>query len=170
MGESDKIMVERVRKTFYRQQLLEKSRLYCSVRDIADRISSGKSESTPEPDFEKGPFRVSLDEFEENLLEIADKIRNQLHAVPIFVTRQDLRKGGRVFLYNDVMRKVAEKMDVPLVDVQLFFAGRPDPPSLYSKPKTDSIHPNSKGYDAVAQLVFETIQSNGLIDSPRPSP
>jgi len=164
----DEELMARAKRTWRRLRLLEKSRLFCVARDLIKpaRLHPATGGQKKRANWEKGPFRVSLEEFDANLRAIIEESRENLGARIVFLTRQDLSPNARVFRYNDVMRKVAAEQNVPLVDVQEYFAACPQPFSLYAKPATDKIHPNAEGYDAIARMVLQTVVSKDLIDSP----
>ncbi len=63
--------------------------------------------------------------------------------------------------YNDTMQRVAESYQVPIVDVVTAFqtiqaAGE----YLFLDPDHDTIHPNRRGHEVIAGLVFDTLKTS----------
>jgi len=162
----DAELMSRMEQWWTNASLLQKSRLYQLVGQLLRKPDEDKKsllEIARSLDHKEGPFRVALDDFEENLREIVKMSREQLGAQPLFLTRQDLRPQFRVVLYNERMRQLGRRLEVPVVEVAEGFAGRPEPEKFYANPKKDKIHPNALGYESIARLTFESIQENQLL-------
>jgi lysophospholipase L1-like esterase len=63
--------------------------------------------------------------------------------------------------YHRIMEKVALDSGVPLVDADGYFAGRNDKKDFFNKPLT--IHPNAKGHDIIAGLIFGKLIEKGIM-------
>jgi lysophospholipase L1-like esterase len=151
-----------------RQSLLEKSRLISVSRDLVGILSFSSivQESTmtfPMPTLKNG-VRVPLQQSEKNFREMV-RITKELGAYPIIVTRQDSVRRYPADEYNEMMRKVASETDSTLVEAAKYFADYPMPETIYWKPEFDTVHPNEKGYRAIALLALEQMINRNLIES-----
>jgi len=106
---------------------------------------------------ETGSPRVTPAEFERNLSDIWDVCRENDSKL-VVLTRQDLKPYPLVAPYNKVLRRWAMKNNIPIADVARAFATAKKPRQLYAKPHRDSIHPNTKGYDLAAQIVYKAFR------------
>lgn len=61
---------------------------------------------------------------------------------------------------DSIYRRATEKFDVPLVDNSKIFKKLPNREQFFSN---DSWHPNDKGYNIVAENIFDSIVDNNLI-------
>jgi len=163
---SDREIGEKSSGALMRKSMLEKSKLYrlmSSWMRTAMPLREIDTDKIRRKRWRTGPFRVSQEEFTKNLEAMVKLSREQLEAIPLLLTRQDLRRRAPVVQYNEKMRQLAARMNVPLVDVATYFDEDPNRRQLYDEPGKDPVHPNIEGYDAIARLVFEMIQSEGLI-------
>jgi lysophospholipase L1-like esterase len=62
--------------------------------------------------------------------------------------------------YNDVIREVGRKHDVPVVELDVAFDTRDKTPLFW-----DTMHPSAKGNVLIAQTVLEKLRTSGLADS-----
>lgn len=100
--------------------------------------------------------RVSVDEYEHNLESIY-RLSESWGGRMMVLTRQDLRPNPQVTPYNQRLKTWASTLGIPVVPVAGVFSSQADPANLYSRPATDKVHPNERGYDLVAELVFQAL-------------
>lgn len=131
--------------------------------------------------------------FENNLREIILEIR-KAGARPLVMTLpsvvsddmalRDIRRARVVFpyfasayavgdfvdliaAYNDSIRRIAAEQQVPLVDLAKEIDGRPDRRELFF----DTMHPNQRGRELVADMISRHLRATGLIgERPMPPP
>lgn len=103
--------------------------------------------------------RVSKEEYAKNLSEIASIVKSRGSKVVFidslyFTDNTDLNEQ-----YSPIMRDVAAKEGIPLVDLKNTWR------SLNMKEYLlkDMSHPNEKGYDIIANEVCKSLRENGLI-------
>ncbi len=101
--------------------------------------------------------RVSLEDYSSNLEEMAKRVLSD-GAVPVLLTRPYHGKMPRVtkwksfgHAYNAMTAEVAERLDLPLVDLYTHFRERDE---LF----VDDSHFNPEGHRLAAQIVYERIQ------------
>jgi lysophospholipase L1-like esterase len=119
--------------------------------------------------------RVPLAEYEQNLRWMITTLRAQ-KAKPVLMTTNPLRWTNKLrdlygkppyhpdeadgfdlpvlSRYNEVVRRLAQELNVPLVDVHdAFLAGNPDQLLL------DGMHPNDAGHQIIAELLQPVIRN-----------
>lgn len=115
---------------------------------------------------------VDFDDFEDNLNNIITQISNVgsklvLMTIPPVVESELFKRhdasafdpygpNGRVLLANDIVRKVASERNIPLIDMYNLFNNNM---SLIS---SDGVHPSPAGYEAMVDLLYNTIALNNL--------
>ncbi len=159
------------------QSFLGRARIYQLLNSIHSSIKeelyfyrrSVAGESDPK-------YRVSLEDYRENLREIIELARE--NRIKIFLlTAPSGATEGQVppyllemkFIaepqkiiplhqsYNQVVRELAREKRVPLVGLARVFEKRKDE-GLFDDPAKEIIHPNKKGYQLIAQEIFEAIR------------
>lgn len=103
---------------------------------------------------------VNLEQFKGNLeqaINIANKITDMVYLISILPISSKVegvlspagkvRTSERVLMYNEVVRAVASRCKVELIDLYPLFADREE---LLSK---DGIHPNEKGYEVISEVI-----------------
>ncbi|MDM1378777.1 SGNH/GDSL hydrolase family protein [Myroides marinus] len=103
---------------------------------------------------------VSIDQFNLNLekaINIAKKITDKVYLISILPISSKVegvlspagkvRTSERVLMYNEVVRAVASRCKVELIDLYPLFADREE---LLSK---DGIHPNERGYEVISEVI-----------------
>jgi lysophospholipase L1-like esterase len=101
--------------------------------------------------------RVSLDDFRANLQEIID-ISRKRHIRVILLTRHWYIRDRLIDKYNNVIRQLAEKNNVEMVDLAQIFL-QPGFAKYYNRPSIDWVHFNREGYDFVGQEVAKAVLS-----------
>lgn len=66
------------------------------------------------------------------------------------------RCGRDGLVYNEVMEQVAKELSVELVDVAAAFRNTTGE-YLFLDPGHDPIHPNARGHEIMAEMLFETL-------------
>ncbi len=85
------------------------------------------------------------------------------HPAPEWLVETHAGRGGAREVrrlqdaYNDIVRQVGSAAGAPVIDLERAFqeAGKD---ALFDYPGGDFIHPNEPGYDAVARLVYTTLE------------
>ncbi len=85
------------------------------------------------------------------------------HPAPEWLVETHAGRGGAREVrrlqdaYNDIVRQVGSAAGAPVIDLERAFqeAGKE---ALFDYPGGDFIHPNEPGYDAVARLVYTTLE------------
>jgi len=118
--------------------------------------------------------RISLAEFEQNLRQIVARTR-KAGASPILMTANPLRwtpqlkelygktpydasrpdglEAPQLLGYNEIVRKLAAELRVPLVDIHKEFHQRDVDQLLL-----DGMHPNDAGHEIIAQLLVPAVR------------
>lgn len=121
----------------------------------------------------KGAARVSLPDFQQNLIEIERTCRE--NGVPVVFLTNPIAsieafwgpgKTSKVHIlnkaYNDAIIGLSDTHNFYVLDVTALFLHRAD---LYDNGKTDFIHYNALGHKLVAQILYEYLLANGLVPS-----
>ncbi|OGC88021.1 MAG: hypothetical protein A2142_04455 [candidate division Zixibacteria bacterium RBG_16_48_11] len=142
------------------QNFFSRTALYRVVKSFwVSRFSKKK-------DKEAGVPRVTLEDFQRNLIEIGG-ICGQNNTSAVFLTNPIAFLGpgktSRVHpvnqVYNDIIRGLARDHKYLVLDIAARFFNRED---LYDNGRIDYIHYNSAGHKLIAQAVYEYLLTNGL--------
>jgi lysophospholipase L1-like esterase len=79
-------------------------------------------------------------------------------------SNEAFRCGLEGKLYNNIMKTVADKNNVPLVNIVSAFS-KNDREYLFIDPKYDPIHPNATGHKIIALEIYNTLIRDSLIKS-----
>jgi lysophospholipase L1-like esterase len=63
-------------------------------------------------------------------------------------------KNDTIILVNELIRALAARESIPLVDLHAVFTEQEDPSSLFD---ADGLHPNGEGYDLVADTFYRAL-------------
>jgi len=111
--------------------------------------------------------RVSKEEFKASLLKMIDGI-SKVGAQPVLVTPVPMSpsyhladyppyvKHGLNYLvdeYSDIIRELAKKLNLPLIDVHRKFSENPNTQKFVP----DGIHPDKRGHRLIAEIYFEVL-------------
>jgi lysophospholipase L1-like esterase len=116
-------------------------------------------------------YRVSIEDYLNNLEQMA-KIARDSGVEAIFLSTPV--SSARIFLgpgktskphiankyYNQALKELSKKIEVPLIDVALLFEDRGD---LYDDGREEYIHFNAKGHQVIAEAIYEYFQKEGMI-------
>ncbi|MDP7421113.1 MAG: GDSL-type esterase/lipase family protein [bacterium] len=75
---------------------------------------------------------------------------------------ESFRCGQDGHLYNRLMAELAVKNGLPLVDVVSAFRAFQDE-YLFVDPKADPLHPNARGHEIIADLVYQGLKQHSLL-------
>jgi lysophospholipase L1-like esterase len=115
-------------------------------------------------------YRVSPDEFYENLVFIIEKCREE-SIIPILLAppipslsgyyRKDVQSNMHVVHseYGESLKRLAETMHVPLIDIGEKFDKYYD---LYDDAENDPIHFNARGHNIAAEAIFNFFKANPM--------
>lgn len=147
------------------QNFLSETRLYQLLKSFWVGRFSGKKGVEP------GISRVSLEDFQQNLIEI-EQICRKNNIPAIFLTNPVASleaywgpgKVSKVHLinqaYNDAIRQLGRTHNFKVIDIAALFEKRKD---LYDHPQADYIHYNPLGHRLVARALYDYLLSQGLI-------
>ncbi len=106
---------------------------------------------------------ISLEKFKLNMLELVDKIRNN-GAIPILqtpnITIEEKAIGReRLKYYVQVIREVSKEKGTILVDHWAYWTEMAGvaPNVVNDKWLMDELHPNGRGHDEMARLIFKQL-------------
>lgn len=159
------------------QSFLGCSRIYQLINSIQYSIREElNSFSRSVVDESKVKYRVSLEDYRENLQQIIELARKNgieiilltapLGAVegqipPYLLEMKFVRQPDELIplhqSYNQVVRQVAREEGVPLVDIELTFEERRGE-GFFDDPEKEIIHPNEKGFQLIAQEIYKFIR------------
>jgi lysophospholipase L1-like esterase len=150
------------------QNLLSRTRLYQLLKSFWVGRFSGKKGVEP------GISRVSLEDFQQNLIEIEQTCqKNNIQAIFLTNPVASLEaywgpgKVSKVHLinqaYNDAIRQLGQTHNFKVIDIAPLFENRKD---LYDHPQADYIHYNALGHKLVARTLYGYLLSHGLITTP----
>lgn len=111
---------------------------------------------------------IGLNRFEENLLELVQKIK-KLDAIPVLQTTCPILPGQApdrspyFDSYMDAIRKTAHDQDVPIIDHTRFWNARADSHFYWM---SNAFHPNGYGHRALAEYLFRCLD---IYDASSPS-
>lgn len=181
-GKSDKELKPKDSRLLHLENLLEKSKLFRIWRKIAlQTVAVGVKFLGTERNH-LGAVRISPQEYENNLNEII-AIARQNGVKVVFIKmpvsffpheelpekkkhfqetkdRQLFQCGKDVKVYNEIIESVAEKNEVPLVDIALAFAEN-KAKNLFITP----IHPSASGHKIIAAEVYNTLLKYDLLSN-----
>jgi lysophospholipase L1-like esterase len=155
----DKIYAEKEEKNYAVRDFLRNSQFCVFLGGLIQKIQQNalpknKQVSELTRDISR-PSRVSLEDYRANLQEIID-ISNLKNVRVIFITRHWYVRDKILEQYNDVLRDVAKKNNVEVVDIAVLFK-KPWMAVYYNRPAMDWVHLNRAGYDLVAKQVAQSI-------------
>ena len=147
------------------QNFLSRTRLYQLLKSFWVGRFSGKRGVEP------GISRVSLEDFQQNLIEIEQICqKNKIPAVFLTNPVASLEaywgpgKVSKVHLinqaYNDAIRQLGQTHNFKVIDIAALFEKRKD---LYDHPQADYIHYNALGHKLVARTLYDYLLSRELI-------
>lgn len=139
----------------------------------ADDVADHRSATANRPD-----FRVAPPQFEENLRKLVE-ITRSWNSVPVLATQpENLDSTAEQFLesnqfiapgnrdnktlhrqYNNLVRRVANSVQAPLLDIEEEFVRRPREFML----EPDGIHLTGRGHNHVARLLLGVLKNEGQI-------
>lgn len=113
--------------------------------------------------------RVPVENYTENMKAINEWCRE--HSVKLIYGNEPLPEGTsdrfnhipRIEAYHVALRATARELDVPLADMDAAFEAL-GPNQFFDDLHKDYIHPNAKGHEVMARVLFETLQSAGYFD------
>ena len=150
-GKADK--EQRVGKSLL-DKLFHRSRFYCCYKNWIKNVRLKYYKHN----VDAGKSRVSMQDFEDNLISMIDLCRLNNCKV-IMLTSFYLDKGQSWVethkRYNDIITLVAVRRKVNLIDLAEQFSKRSD---LFIDPEKDHVHINMKGYEIVARALYEVIR------------
>ncbi len=107
-------------------------------------------------------YRVSLDDYGENLQAMIDYCRGQGARVILITApigdadpNEESSLENYHYLYNEIVRYIAEENGVPLLDAARMFE---DHPEYFDNPREEFIHYNAEGAAAIAEKLAEIIR------------
>lgn len=104
---------------------------------------------------EEGVPRVSLDESVENLTEIIQIVKTKYSLLIVgLLPVDDKQQNIRIKSINDAYKLIAEKLEIPFVDVFEQLESNHNYRSEIKK--TDGAHPKSQGYDNITQAILSS--------------
>ena len=135
------------------QNILSKTTLYQILKSFWVGRFSYRQEK------KAGVSRVSLEDFQSNLLEIGEICKQDRVSV-LFLTNPIAYLGpGKISrvhpvnqAYNDVIRSLGQNQPYQVLDITALFLNRED---LYDHGRIDYIHYNSAGHKLIAQVLYE---------------
>lgn len=100
------------------------------------------------------------EEFEERLQEVIDALNSELTESPKIILVTTWRSGEKSLTYDKVIEGVGEKNNIPVVNIQSVWRNRSDTFVAegyvdYLGVTGDGLHPNDKGYQLIAEKIFE---------------
>lgn len=155
--------------------LVERCRIVQATTMLVSSIRRSVSKSASDLQ-----FRVSQEDYEDNLREMVRTARSGGAAVVLITAPMAYRDGANVpdhlsrdgFIankealpaihssYNEIVRKVAASSGAVLGDCARYFDQVSDKEGLFSN---DGIHPNRAGHRVIMELLFKKLISNGII-------
>lgn len=126
-------------------------------------VQFGLNDSWVDQGEEEGSSRIPVDRYEANLTQMVNTLRAD-NALVILMTPNQIRKNysawrvQRVAKYCDAARRVAETHKVPVVDVwDEYGKYNTEEGKDFQDLLVDSMHPNDKGHQLVAELLATEI-------------
>lgn len=147
------------------QNILSRTRLYQLLKSFWVSRFSGKKGIEP------GASRVSLEDFQQNLIEIERLCRGNsikvvflTNPVPNLEAYRGLGKFSNIQLinqaYNNVIRDLVESHNFKVLDISALFEKQED---VFGNPLADYIHYNARGHGIVAQAIYDYLVAGGLL-------
>jgi lysophospholipase L1-like esterase len=111
---------------------------------------------------------ISPAQFAENLQRIVDRVRETPDSIPVLQTTCEViapmagSRGENLPVYMDVVRSVAARNDLPVIDHYKYWQERlAVTPHVLNYWLSDPFHPNSWGHQVFAELIYKEL---GIFD------
>lgn len=118
-----------------------------------------------------GVDQKNLGDFVTNLDSLVDQVKNQTSAKILLMTTWSPSDGKYIAndaIYDREIKRIGNKYGVPVVDLATIWKNNPDVTKndlgysqVYNIQK-DTFHPNQKGHDEIAKLLYETIKNQEM--------
>lgn len=113
----------------------------------------------------------NLGDFVTNLDSLVSQVKNQTHAKILLMTTWSPSDGKYISndaIYDREIKRIGNKYEVPVVDLATIWKNNPTVTkndSSYSQVyniQKDTFHPNQKGHDKIAKLLYETVKNQKM--------
>ncbi|MFC1708845.1 SGNH/GDSL hydrolase family protein [Candidatus Omnitrophota bacterium] len=148
---SDKL--QKSPKNKFIKNIIGSSRMLSHINALALKIKQRRYKRVGPEQF----VRVSLEDYKYNLSEFIDICKNKNILIILMTAPYLDREGEWIPLhkeYNSIVRQVALKENVKIIDLVETFVDRED---LFIEPKVDYVHYNWRGSQIVAQALADVI-------------